>query len=162
MGMVAQFKVISKEDTKIITEDPSQIAVILFPEDAEDPFKDQLSLDKEWHVIHYILCGSDSPNGTALGDAILGGSAVGGDLGYGPARLILPDQIKTINSALTAVDFHELCQNVNRDSSIVKELYSADALEEDTDYVLEKYFQKLVKLYSENSKGTNSILTYLC
>jgi len=162
MGMVAQFKVISKADTEIITKDPNHVEDLLFPPDAEDPFKGQTSLEKEWHVIHYILCGSDAPDGTSLGDAVLGGTEVGADLGYGPARLILPDQIRTINSALSSVDFQELCRNVNRESDVVKELYSADALEEEMDDVLEHYFQKLADLYSKNSKGNNSILAYLC
>jgi hypothetical protein len=66
----------------------------------------RLDLDKEWHGIHYLLCGKAEPDGTALGEAVLGGEDLGDDdegfSGYGPARLLSTDKVKEISSALQA------------------------------------------------------------
>lgn len=46
-----------------------------------------VSLDKAWHGVHYLLCGATEPNGTVIGNTILGGTEIGDDFsGYGEAR----------------------------------------------------------------------------
>jgi hypothetical protein len=46
-----------------------------------------LSLEKDWHAIHYLLCGAAEPGSSLLSQVILGGTEIGDDdLGYGPAR----------------------------------------------------------------------------
>jgi Domain of unknown function (DUF1877) len=46
-----------------------------------------LSLEKDWHAIHYLLCGAAQPGQSLLSQVILGGTEIGeDDLGYGPAR----------------------------------------------------------------------------
>lgn len=50
----------------------------------------RLSLDKEWHGAHYLLCGKAEDDGSPLGQAVMGGLELGegeGFSGYGPARL---------------------------------------------------------------------------
>jgi hypothetical protein len=50
------------------------------------PFEPLLDLDKTWNILHYLLTGH--ANATASpGDALLNGSPLGRDLGYGPSRL---------------------------------------------------------------------------
>lgn len=62
----------------------------------------ELSLDKAWHGLHYLLCGSDEPQPTPLGQAVLGGDEVGVDFaGYGPARVHDPATVAAIAAALT-------------------------------------------------------------
>jgi uncharacterized protein DUF1877 len=61
----------------------------------------ELSLDKAWHGVHYLLSGAVEPTGSPLGQAVLGGTEVGEDFsGYGPARMFEPGQVATIASAL--------------------------------------------------------------
>jgi hypothetical protein len=46
-----------------------------------------LSLEKDWHAVHYLLCGAAEPGKSLLSQVVLGGTEVGDDdLGYGPAR----------------------------------------------------------------------------
>ena len=60
-----------------------------------------LSLDKAWHGVHYLLTGAVEPDGTLLGQAVLGGTEVGEDFtGYGPARLFEPDVVAALATAL--------------------------------------------------------------
>lgn len=60
------------------------------------PFEKALSLEKSWHMLHYLMTGHgwdiirDMENGrvaAAPGDALLTGKSLGEDAGYGPARL---------------------------------------------------------------------------
>jgi hypothetical protein len=61
----------------------------------------ELSLDKAWHGVHYVLSGTVEPNGSLLGQAVLGGSEIGEDFsGYGPARLFTPAQVAELAGAL--------------------------------------------------------------
>ena len=54
----------------------------------------ELSLDKAWHGVHYLLLGPVEPTATPLGQAVLGGTEIGDDFsGYGPARAFDPAQV---------------------------------------------------------------------
>jgi hypothetical protein len=57
------------------------------PSAAGDAPAASLSLEKDWHTIHYLLCGATKPGNSLLSQVILGGTEIGNDdLGYGPAR----------------------------------------------------------------------------
>lgn len=61
----------------------------------------ELSLDKAWHGVHYLLCGSVEPVDGPLGQAVLGGDEIGEDFaGYGPARMHGPEAVTLIAGAL--------------------------------------------------------------
>jgi uncharacterized protein DUF1877 len=56
------------------------------------PIEKALSLEKSWHMIHYLFTGH-AGTGHAPGDLLLSGEELGEDAGYGPARL--HDEVKT-------------------------------------------------------------------
>lgn len=62
-----------------------------------------LEVDKAWHGVHYLLNGSGQEAEGPLGQAILGGTEIGDDGGYGPARYLLPDEVKAVAVALDTV-----------------------------------------------------------
>jgi len=76
------------------------------------PFEQPLSLEKSWHMIHYLATGhtdaSDAP-----GNELLTGEPLGEDAGYGPARL--HDEIATRNFArfLETLDLAHMLERVN-------------------------------------------------
>ncbi len=56
-----------------------------------------ISLDKAWHGVHYLLCGSAVPDSTALGQAVMGGTEIGDDFsGYGEARYFAAERVAEI------------------------------------------------------------------
>ena len=62
-----------------------------------------LSFDKEWHGVHYVLCGEVEPGGTLLGQPVLGGVEMGDDqgfTGYGPPRYFTAAQVTELSEAL--------------------------------------------------------------
>jgi len=70
---------------------------------AKNRKRNTLSLDKEWHGVHYLLCGSAEPTGDLAGQAVLGGDELGegeGFSGYGPARLLLAEKVREISGTL--------------------------------------------------------------
>ena len=53
-----------------------------------------ISLDKGWHGVHYLLCGAPQPDATVLGRAVMGGTEIGEDFGgYGEARYFTPEEV---------------------------------------------------------------------
>ncbi len=60
-----------------------------------------ISLDKDWHGVHFLLCGAAEPGGTLLSQVVMGGVEVGeDDNGYGPARYFTADRTAEIARAL--------------------------------------------------------------
>jgi hypothetical protein len=60
----------------------------------------EADLDQAWHGIHYLLTGSALPNGTPATKVIMSGEEIGPDLGYGPAMLLKPDEVRAIAQLL--------------------------------------------------------------
>jgi len=60
-----------------------------------------ISLDKAWHGVHYLLCGMVEPGTDLASQAVMGGTEVGEDLGYGPARYFDADRVAAIARELT-------------------------------------------------------------
>lgn len=62
---------------------------------------DKLDLDKAWHGVHFVLSGTVEPNGSLLGQAVLGGAELDDDFsGYGPARFFTVAQVAELAGAL--------------------------------------------------------------
>lgn len=74
--------------------------------------EEALSLEKSWHMLHYLFTGHVDP-AKAPGDALLTGEELGDDAGYGPARL--HDAKETLDFALflNTVDLARLQERVN-------------------------------------------------
>jgi hypothetical protein len=68
-----------KESQAIFAEAREKVAAI-------GPFEQAISLEKSWHMLHYLFTGHVGP-ANAPGDLLLTGEDVGEDVGYGPARL---------------------------------------------------------------------------
>ena len=71
----------------------------------------RLSLDKEWHGVHYLLCGESGPGKSLLSQAVLGGRTIGDDdegfSGYGAARGFRAHQVAEIGAALSAAEVEQ-------------------------------------------------------
>jgi hypothetical protein len=71
----------------------------------------RLSLDKEWHGVHYLLCGETEPGRSLLSQAVLGGRTIGDDdegfSGYGAARGFRANEVAEISAALSAPQAEE-------------------------------------------------------
>ena len=74
---------------------------------AKSRIRKRLSLDKEWHGVHYLLSGIVEADETLSSQAVMGGDELGegeGFSGYGPARLIDTNKVKAISVELNHPD----------------------------------------------------------
>ena len=68
---------------------------------ASRPRGANVSIDKSWHGIHYLLCGAPEPTTALISKAILGGTEIGDDFsGYGEARYFTVDETAAMSSEL--------------------------------------------------------------
>jgi hypothetical protein len=88
-----------------ITEARARLAVIGFVEQA-------LSLEKSWHVLHYLFTGSIDDS-SAPGSTLLTGEPLGEDLGYGPARLHDVRETRDFGHFLETLDLARLQARMN-------------------------------------------------
>lgn len=63
------------------------------------PFQPILELNKTWHILHFLMTGHSNAF-PSPGDALLSGTPVGENLGYGPARLHSPTETRSFSDFL--------------------------------------------------------------
>jgi hypothetical protein len=118
-----------------------------------------LPLEKSWHVLHYLLSGSAEPDNSSLGKAILGGKEIGPDLGYGPARMLTPEEVTVVAAALSAESTSALTRRVNVEQAMAANLY---ACREPGDLELaQAYFEKAEEFYAESATQGAGMLFYI-
>lgn len=120
---------------------------------------DELNLDKSWHGIHFLLTGRIDEAPPPLGNAILGGTEIGEDLGYGPARYLTPDQVREVGQALAGITSDDFARRFDPQKIRQAGVY---ALENDAtaDYCVQ-YFEKMVAYYRDAAYQGNAMLLYL-
>jgi Domain of unknown function (DUF1877) len=110
----------------------------------------EIDLDKAWHGIHYLLTGSSEPNSTLASKVIMGGEDIGPDLGYGPAQLLKPDDVKAIAKLLEETSPDVLQKRFEPKEMTRVGIYPAVIWEREGNdalrYVLD-YYEKLVAFY---------------
>jgi len=89
-------------------------------------------LQKDWHILHFLLSGSvgavDRPEG-----ALFAGDPIGADLGYGAGRLLSPDATAAFAAAIQTRTAEELVQNADMSALIEAGAYGAPYSAEDYD-----------------------------
>ena len=118
-----------------------------------------LCLEKYWHELHYLLTGKTGDAPAPLGDAILGGTPIGDDLGYGPARFLAPEEVRAVSFALANVSKEELAQRCAEQTPEFQQAHGflgEDGLE-DALY----FFDLLVRYYAESAERGNAVLLYI-
>lgn len=105
MGMLWAARVMTAAEVDDLRADPDSVWDLIDEEEESDAF---LDLDKMWHGVHWILTGTAWDAEGPLGQVILGGEEIGEDGGYGPARLLTPEQVSDVAAALRAVSADEL------------------------------------------------------
>ena len=118
-----------------------------------------ISLDKAWHGVHYLLCGKAEPGTDLASQAVMGGTDVGDDLGYGPARYFEPDEVAAIARELSRPNLEaEMMARWDRDRMVQLGIYPA-GFEPDDDKWLMDAFRKLRKFYVDASAAKQAVVT---
>ena len=124
----------------------------------------QLSLDKDWHGVHYLLCGKPEPDSSQLSKPVLGGTPLGDDdegfSGYGPARFFTAAEVAQLSAELSAPALESEAR-ARFDPARMKSLQKYPGFRaEDLDSLLESV-QQLRDFYADAAKNGNAIVTCL-
>ena len=121
-----------------------------------------LNLDKSWHGIHWLLCESLWEGPEPYRSVILGGEEIGEDLGYGPPRLMAPDQVAEVAQALGALSAAQVMKRY--DGAVMdREKVYPGAFTGDSEWrkVLEQDFERLQRFYRETASERSGLLSWL-
>jgi hypothetical protein len=163
MSMNGRYLPLSSEQLNALLADPQSVDAFVYP-DPEGFRRDELDLDRSWHLIHYLL-NAETWGGTgSLSDAVLGGTALDGtDAGYGPYRYLLPSSVAATSAALSEVSPEELWDRFDPASVAIAEVYpqgwTGGHIERE--YTLNHY-KALQSFFSKAAASGNAILLYLC
>lgn len=160
MGMVLIGRRLSSDELKAVQADPATVETLIFNDDDPDTPGAGLDLDKAWHGIHFLLTGSAWEPGEGPGAAILGGDEIGEDNGYGPARLLTPEAVRSIAAGLETVEIETLRARYDPDSLAAADIYptiwdeGADAF----DGYLAPYYTTLRDFYRTAAQNDQGVL----
>jgi hypothetical protein len=112
MGMQMSVKLLSDDKLRALIVNPEMIHEVLdFGQSDPD-----IDLDKAWHGVHFLLCGDSTldpePDRTKP-DAFLlrGGEFIGDeDVGYGPARGLMSDEVARVQGVLGSISRDDLAK----------------------------------------------------
>jgi hypothetical protein len=117
------------------------------------------SLQKYWHVLHYVLNGTGEAGDTPLGKCILGGTEFPIPADYGPLRYLTDSEVKEIAAALKKVDPKSLLLKLNRRDAESKRVYLARNMDNvgQWDY-LPELFEDFRKFYQSAADDESAML----
>lgn len=158
MSMITLYVPLSAEEAGALLAEPAGVddLVEALMDDPERAYE----IDKAWHGIHFVLTGSAEPVDGPVGDVVLGGREVGDDMGYGPARVLSPDQVKRASQVLRAIDEGAFSRRYNAEALRAADVYPAIWDAEALDYLLE-YYRGVREIFEEAASDGGGMLVAL-
>jgi hypothetical protein len=147
-----------KEHFAAIAQAREQLGKLASPQDVGEV----VEIDKAWHGVHFVLTGTVEPDGSVLGEAVLGGEDVGEDLGYGAARVVAPDDVAQIAAALATFDDDALATRFDAAVMAEQGIYP-DVWDEDGETIewIADAVDTLRKAYAEAAAKGHGMLAWL-
>lgn len=129
----------------------------------------QLSLYKDWHMVHYVLTGKSwEPVDSPLGMAIMGGAELPdaqGVMGYGPAKYLTPTQVRDVADALRDFPFSVRVAVYDpiaaQAAKVYPPRYPNDPLVLDEQQGLVGYFNLLKDFYLDAGNKGNAMILWV-
>lgn len=163
MGMIGCFAAVSPTTLAELRNNPDDIENYLYPNDGDDEPPNSLDVDKAWHGIHFLLAAASDDGEGPLTMAVLGGEAVGDDMGYGPARFLEADKVKAVSDALQSLGEEAFqrryAPQAMEQAQIYPDIWVRDG-DEALDYILDNY-RRMVVFYSDAAQRGDAALLWL-
>jgi hypothetical protein len=131
MGMTYELRQLSPAYAQQLLHNPDE--VLQYYDDASEgklPTEaqgEELDLDKVWHGLHYLLTGTAWDGEEPWNYLLLGGEQIGDEeeheVGYGPARVLLPFQVAAFFQALATLSPAELSERFNPEEMTRLDIY---------------------------------------
>lgn len=160
MSMIGNFMQIAADDLEALIQQPDSVESYLFSED--DRFPECCCVDKAWHGIHFLLACNPGDGEDPTAKAVLGGTEIGDDLGYGPARYLTVAEVQEVADAIRPIDREELARRFNARAMAEADIYAFQP--EDAEAELEyftSYYEELKRYYEDAAKNGKAMLLFL-
>ena len=164
MSMIGNVCAVSPSQLQSLIDSPDSIKAFLYPDDGDSEPDNHVDLDKAWHAIHFTLTGSAWEGEEPLKNALFGGVEIGDDIGYGAARYLIPEQVKSVATALDSITEDDFAQNFDSHALAAAEIYPTIWDREDASESLEfvqPYYSALRSFYRKASNRGDAVLVYL-
>ena len=166
MSMIGNYRRITIDELALLRQHPETISIFLYSKTSAQLAHDRvLDIDKTWHTIHFLLTGQAWEGEPPLYNVVFGGTPLGDqDVGYGPARFLLPAQVRETAVALAAIPFSSLQQRFDLNRLAAADIYPS--IWEDTDrddelLYLQPYYQALVQFFEQAAQNNDAILLFI-
>jgi len=117
------------------------------------------SLQKDWHVLQYVLNGTGEPGPAPIQKSILGGTEFPIPADYGPLRYLTPQEVKEIAEAFAEVDSQNLFGRLNKQDAELKNIYLAHTMDDPEEWgYLPDLFERFRSFYRDAAKNGNAVL----
>ena len=165
MGMAACFASASAETLNHLKLHPEEMEAFVYPDDGDSEPPNYADVDKAWHCIHFMLTGTAEVGPAPLSSAIYGGVELGEDVGYGPARIMEPEEVKHVALALAVIGDASFSSRFNPQAMKSADIYLADMCVRDgtdaLDYILQN-FHSLVDFYRGAADRGDGAILWVC
>jgi hypothetical protein len=161
MSMIGNFLQLSPEELAALIADPSSVESFVYPGEKER--ENSIDIDKAWHGIHYLLAGDSWGGEPPLANVVLGGTEIGHDVGYGPARYLTADEVKAAADALKDITPDDLRSKYVASQLSDNEIYPEiwDDPDDDAAGYLMSWYATLRDYYIDAAAKQNAMLKYL-
>ncbi|MBN1500167.1 MAG: DUF1877 family protein [Spirochaetes bacterium] len=117
-----------------------------------------ISLEKNWHGIAFLLTGEAYDEISLLGKSVFGETAVGDDLGYGPAKLLTRERIMEIRKDLSEITEDDFISRYDSELMNTLQIYPGGwELNENREILLES-FRQFVSFFSDAAAGGYNLI----
>lgn len=161
---------ITSEQFQALFRSRDALPALLWRAERQAEFSDSLSLETDWHPLHFLLTGDPWHGAPPLAWAVLGGTPSGEELTYGPVRYLTPAEVVDVATALAALPATTLAgryrpgafqaAGINRMDSLDPTAPNAARLQYERDYWSQVY-EELVTFYHEAASHGCAVLKYL-
>lgn len=161
MSMIGNFLQLLPDELSALIDDPSSVEAFIYPEDEEH--ENNLDVDKAWHGIHYLLAGDTAEGQPPLANAVLGGTEIGDDVGYGPARYLTVDEVRAVADALRDITPEKFRTRYVAAELLKNEIYPEIWNDADDGAIgyLTTWYEALRDYYIEAASKGRAMLKYL-
>lgn len=161
MSMIGCFLSLNAFELEELIADPSGVADFVFPDEEEN--EASIDVDKAWHGIHFLLTGDAWGGSPPLADVVLGGTEIGEDIGYGPARYLTPAETKAAADAIAAISPDDFRARYDAAALSKHEIYPGiwdDPEDEALEYLAE-HFESIREYFEEAATRGDAMLKYI-
>src|SRR5438105_8258837 len=112
MEMIGNLRPASDIEIHQLLASPTDVTRFLYGAGADG--RERVVLNKAWHAIHFVLTGSRLGGDEPLNFLVSEGTPVGEvDVGYGPARVLTSQQVRSLATALASLAPEDLAARVD-------------------------------------------------